>query len=238
MANCHQELNTQIKGLQARLSQVEDNITNHFVGVSTAIMGLLANPLTAGSVASVAGIYNLVPAGMAALQQLVKQIGALDPKKIMMEGAVGMLDSMETELAALASMIEDAAADILTAAEAAAEAAVDAVTAAVEGAANMLVDLPVAVATEALNLTDALVGGVLSEIESATNALHSAMSEIGGIPEHIATALSAVSTTKLTADTAKVALDKASVLGVNAKGFFGAQQDISKCKSSSVVISR
>jgi len=222
MSNCGQEYNSQLKGIQARLSQAENNITNHFVGVSTAVMGLLANPLTAGSVAALSGIYNLVPAGLQALQNLISEIGALDPKKIMMEAAVALMDNMEAELGALADMAMNAAQAIIDNAIAAVENAITTAT-------DLIAALPAAVANEAIALTDALASGVLSEIEAATNTLHAAMAGIGGIPVALANALSTVHATTIASDAAKN-------LGVSTNTFFKAQQNVSKCKSGSMHI--
>ena len=107
--NCTEELNRQIQGLSARLSQAENNITSHYYGISMAIQGLAANPLTAGSVASVAGIYNLVPAGFEMLQQLISNINPADFKKMMMAMAAGLIDTMSAELDAMADMMIDQA---------------------------------------------------------------------------------------------------------------------------------
>lgn len=107
--NCNLELNKQIQGLSARLSQAEDNLTNHFYGISLAIQGLAANPLTAGSVASVTGIYNLLPTGFETLQNLISNVSPTDFKKYMMGMASGLLGNMEAQLT---SMVSTAFSDI------------------------------------------------------------------------------------------------------------------------------
>lgn len=99
--NCNLELNKQIQGIMARLSQAENNITSHYYGISMAIQGLLANDLTAGSVAALAPIYNLLPEGFTALQNLILNVNPADFKKLMMTMASSMLGAMEGELEGL-----------------------------------------------------------------------------------------------------------------------------------------
>lgn len=114
--NCKQELNKQLQGLSARLSQAENNITSQFYATSMAIQGLLANPLTAGSVSPVAVIYNLTDVGFKALQGLISQLSPANFKKHMMAMAVGLLDGMALELESVASLalqtIEDSIASV------------------------------------------------------------------------------------------------------------------------------
>ena len=86
---CHSELNTQLKGLQARLQQAEDDLNAHYAGISQLALSLAANPFTAGSAAATAAIYNLNPIGMKILRALLK---ALIPKEL--QNAMRMLTIM------------------------------------------------------------------------------------------------------------------------------------------------
>jgi hypothetical protein len=147
--NCDLELNKQIQGLQARLSQAENNITSHFYGISMAIQGLAANPLTAGSVASVTGIYNLVPSGFQLLQNLIMELNPVDFKNYMMTMAASLMGNMAAELDTLVDTAFSTLDETI--------AAVDATIVALEDS--------VASATTALN--DAIAGGVPEDIADA-----------------------------------------------------------------------
>ena len=61
---CKDELNSQLKGLQARITQAENDINAHYAGISQLTLALAANPFTAASAAASALIYNLNPIGM------------------------------------------------------------------------------------------------------------------------------------------------------------------------------
>ena len=76
---CKHELNGQLKGLQARITQLEDDINAHYVGISQLTLALAANPFTAASAAASALIYNLNPLGMKLLRSLLQ---ALIPKEL------------------------------------------------------------------------------------------------------------------------------------------------------------
>jgi hypothetical protein len=73
------ELNSQIKGLQSRITQLEDDINAHYSGISQLVLSLSANPFTSASVAASAVIYNLQPMGMKLLRSLLQ---ALIPKEL------------------------------------------------------------------------------------------------------------------------------------------------------------
>ncbi len=126
--NCDLELNKQIQGLQARLSQAENNITSHFYGISMAIQGLAANPLTAGSVASVSGIYNLVPSGFQLLQNLIMELNPVDFKNYMMTMAASLMGNMAAELDTLVDTAFSTLNETISAVEATIVALEDTVT--------------------------------------------------------------------------------------------------------------
>jgi prefoldin subunit 5 len=97
---CSSELNRQIQGLQARLSQAENNITAHYKGISMLVAALAETPAAAAA-AVMAPFYSGFEAGFMLVQKLVD---ALDPaafKALMMEMALGLVDGMAAELEAL-----------------------------------------------------------------------------------------------------------------------------------------
>lgn len=83
---CKSELNSQLKGLQARISQAENDINSHYAGISQLVLSLSANPFTSASAAASAVIYNLNPIGMKILRAL---LNALIPKEL--QNAMRML---------------------------------------------------------------------------------------------------------------------------------------------------
>lgn len=68
---CYDELNKQIKSLQSRITQAEDDINAHYVGLSQLVTDLLADPFTSGPAAASAVIYNFSPVGMKLLRELL-----------------------------------------------------------------------------------------------------------------------------------------------------------------------
>lgn len=151
--NCSLELNKQIQGLQARLSQAENNITSHYYGISMAIQGLAANPLTSGSVASVSGIYNLLPSGFELLQNLIMQLNPVDFKKFMMNMAASLMGTMEGELVALV------------------DASFASLNGMIAGVEATIVGLEASVASATTALNNAIASGVPSAIASAQATL-------------------------------------------------------------------
>ena len=69
---CQNELNSQLKALQARVTQTEDDIMAHYVGLSQLSTALAANPYTAGSAAMSALVYNFQPTGMKLMRSLLE----------------------------------------------------------------------------------------------------------------------------------------------------------------------
>lgn len=147
---CHSELNSQIKGLQARIEQAEHDINAHYVGISQLAMSLAANPFTAGSAAMTAAIYNLQPIGMHILRALLH---ALIPKEI--ENTMRMM----TMLSAVS--IDDLA-----------EGIVDSAAAQVVGAVNQGIDMITQTAlgelasiqNELNNLVPSIANGIVSQL--------------------------------------------------------------------------
>ena len=147
---CHNELNTQIKGLQARLQQAEDDINAHYTGISQLAMSLAANPFTAGSAAATAAIYNLNPIGMKILRAL---LNALIPKEV--QNTMRMMTMLS------ASSIDDLA-----------EGIVDSAAAQVVGAVNVGID---AVTQQALDNMSAIQNELNNLVPNAANQVVNAL---------------------------------------------------------------
>lgn len=161
--NCNLELNKQIQGLQARLSQAENNITSHFYATSLAIQGLFVNPLTTASVASVSQIYNMMPQGFTLLQNIISELNPVDFKKLMMSMASSLLGQMEGELS---SMVETAFSDI------------SGMIGSVEGViTGVLSDITAAESA----LEAAIAGGIQSEIDAARSVLNGLNSKLASL---------------------------------------------------------
>lgn len=103
---CEHELNEQIKGLQARLSQAENNITSHFYATSMLVQGLLSSP-AASAAAIVEDIYNLLPTGFELMQKLIDLVDPGTFKEMMMAMASQVLDGMVAELEGMVTGVVD-----------------------------------------------------------------------------------------------------------------------------------
>jgi hypothetical protein len=161
--NCNLELNKQLQGVMARVSHLENNTISHFYAMSMAIQGLFANPLTTASVASVAGIFNLLPTGFQLLQNLIAELNPADFKKLMMSMAAGLLGEMEAELVGL---VNTAFADI------------NAMITSIEGVIVGVED-EITAATTALDA--AIHGGIQAEIDAATATLNGLNGKLAGL---------------------------------------------------------
>jgi hypothetical protein len=149
-------MNRQIQGLQARLSQAENNITSHFYATSMLVQSLSANPLTSGSAAVVAGIYNLIPNGFDLMQKLIAHVSPIDFKALMMINAGDLIAGMSAELDGLVSVV------------------VSNVESQIEMVAAQVVAAGDALATATLDMTTAVAGGIQSEIDAAGATLQQA----------------------------------------------------------------
>lgn len=124
--SCQDELNSQIKGLQSRLSQAESDINSHYAGISQLVLALAANPFTAASAAASAVIYNLNPIGMKLLRALLQ---SLIPKELQnMMRMLTMLSASSIDQLA-EGIVDSAAAQVV----AAVNNGIDAVSAAAIG---------------------------------------------------------------------------------------------------------
>ena len=147
---CHSELNTQLKGLQARITQAEDDLNAHYAGISQLALSLAANPFTAGSAAATAAIYNLNPIGMKILRGL---LSALIPKEL--QNTMRMLTMLS------AASIDDLA-----------EGIVDSAAAQVVGAVNSGID---AITATAIGEMAAVQNELNSLVPNAVNGIVNAL---------------------------------------------------------------
>lgn len=181
-SNCSHELNKQIQGLQARLSQAENNIHAQFIGTSQLVAALAGTPAAAAAVI-MGPIYNLEATGFALMQKLKDLIPTIDTKKLMMEMASSLIDSMAAELDALLEAVEasllaavNAALDSLNAAISVVTDAQDALTAAIEGG-NALA---IAAAEDALDSANSAKNAAQSLFDGAEDALATASNFMKG----------------------------------------------------------
>ena len=162
-SNCSQEMNKQMQGIMARLSQAENNITNHYTGMSMLVQSMNLNPFTAGSSAVVSSIYNLGPAGMAALQGLIDSINPLDFKLHMMDFAMNLIPNMSLELDSLLASVENMILNQINSMVNTLIAAAEAQIIAVE------------------NLAIAIASGIQAEIDAAGAALQNAANLVNSL---------------------------------------------------------
>jgi hypothetical protein len=95
--SCNSELNRQLQGLMARVSQCENNITAHYKGISMLVAALADTPAAAAA-ALMAPFYSGFEAGFALVQKLVEQLDPAVFKEMMFEMALGLVDGMAAEL--------------------------------------------------------------------------------------------------------------------------------------------
>lgn len=143
MANCKGECNKQLQGLAARLSHAEDNITNHFMGVSTLVAGLAANPLTIGSVTALLPTYNSLPSGMELLQLLkdaLPDIDTITMKKLMLSASEAAMDTLAATMDEVGAAMIATAAAAVTAAEGVVTSTADSLAAAIQSGNQIAID--------------------------------------------------------------------------------------------------
>ena len=158
MGGCKDELNGQLKGLQARITQLEDDVNAHYAGISQLTLALAANPFTAASAATSALFYNLNPLGMKLLRSLLK---ALIPKE---------LQKMMRLLTILsASSIDDLAEGIADAAMAQAVGAINASIDAITGTALAEIN---AIQQELNDLIPNIENGIVSMATMYLSLIH------------------------------------------------------------------
>ncbi|MCU0734521.1 MAG: hypothetical protein MUF20_03210 [Methylotetracoccus sp.] len=101
---CLKEMNKQLQGLQARVTQAENDIVAHYQGIS-ALVAALADTPAAAAAAAVSAFYNFEALGFKVLQALVNAIPILDFKELQLELANGLIGFMQAQLVALTDRV-------------------------------------------------------------------------------------------------------------------------------------
>ncbi|CAB4126663.1 hypothetical protein UFOVP84_12 [uncultured Caudovirales phage] len=132
MANCKGECNKQLQGLASRVAQAEDNVANHFKGISDLVENMSTNIFTMPSALASLPIYNGLPGGMEILQALKNMIPDPDMmRQLMLAQAEGLADTLAATMDSIgAAMIAQATAAV-SAAEAVVVTAEDTLAAAI-----------------------------------------------------------------------------------------------------------
>lgn len=167
MSNCQSGANSQLKALQARMDRIDDDLMAHYAGISQMVIGLAANPLTAGSVAKLLPIYNLTSAGQTLIKQLTGMLPGVETfKSLQHMEAAGLIENMGSRIATQAATAAAHAAEqsvqAATAQAAATVALAQAVKDGITGASLAPFQEAVATTTAALNQAQ----GAISVIES------------------------------------------------------------------------
>ena len=137
--NCSTELNKQLQGLQARLSQAENNLTATYIGISQLVTALAATPASAAA-AVMSPIYNLSATGFDLQQKLISLLSPVEIKKLMMNMASGLIDTMGAELDSVMAGMVAAAEESVVSATANVLAAEEALAAAILGGVQGTID--------------------------------------------------------------------------------------------------
>lgn len=141
MANCKGECNKQLQGLVARVAQAEDNVANHFKGVSDLVKNMSSNIFTMPSALPSLPTYNGLPGGMEILQTLKDMIPNPDlMRQLMLAKAELLMSTLADTMDSIgAAMIAQATAAV-TAAEEVVTATADSLAAAIESGNQVAID--------------------------------------------------------------------------------------------------
>lgn len=163
MANCKGECNKQLQGLIARVAQAEDNVANHFKGVSDLVHNMSLNIFTAPSALPSLPIYNGLPGGMEILQTLKDMLPDPDMmRQLMLAKAELLMDTLAATMDQIgASMIAQATA-MVAAAEATVTSATDTLAAAITAGEQA----PIDAANAALSLAQDTFNSASASLES------------------------------------------------------------------------
>jgi hypothetical protein len=158
MANCKGECNKQLQGLVSRVAQAEDNVANHFKGVSDLVQHMSTNIFTMPSALPSLPIYNGLPGGMEILQTLKDMIPDPDlMRQLMLVKAELLRDTLAATMDSIgAAMIAQATAAV-DAAEGVVTSTADSLTAAIATGNQVAIDAAQAAHNLAnINLSSAL----------------------------------------------------------------------------------
>lgn len=141
MANCKGECNKQLQGLVARVAQAEDNVANHFKGISDLVQNMSSNIFTMPSALPSLPTYNGLPGGMEILQTLKDMLPDPDlMRQLMLAKAELLLDTLAATMDQIGgAMIAQATAAVATA-ESLVTSTTDALAAAIETGNQVTID--------------------------------------------------------------------------------------------------
>lgn len=165
MANCKGECNKQMQGLVARIAQAEDNVANHFKGISDLVERMSTNIFTMASALPSLPTYNGLPSGMELLQTLKDLLPDPDMmRQLMLAKAELLMDTLAATMDQIgAAMIAQA-----TAAVTLAESTVLAATDTLEAALLAGEQAPIDAANAAKDLADSALGTAKASFESVS----------------------------------------------------------------------
>lgn len=105
-AEVDNNLNTQLKAIQARIDRIDDDFIANYAGISELVAGLAANPITAGSVAKSLKTYNFSATGQKLQKALLGLIPGVDTFRSLQNlDTAGMLDKLGSRLEAQADQM-------------------------------------------------------------------------------------------------------------------------------------
>lgn len=154
---CTKELNKQLKVLQARVTQTENDIIAHHQGISTLVRGLLGTPAAAAATL-VLPFYNFIPNSFNVLQKLIEYLPSPIEmfKKFTFEMAMESIDSMVDILEKIVGQVIPSL-----------QAAVDALVGQIEGIEGQIHALE----RQLLSAPAGAVAGIQSQIDALTGQL-------------------------------------------------------------------
>jgi hypothetical protein len=118
MANCKGECNKQMQGLVARVAQAEDNVANHFKGISDLVQNMSTNIFTMPSALPSLPTYNGLPGGMEILQTLKDLLPDPDMmRQLMLAKAELLMDTLAATMDEIGAAMIATATAAVTAAE-------------------------------------------------------------------------------------------------------------------------
>jgi hypothetical protein len=141
MANCKGECNKQMQGLIARVAQAEDNVANHFKGVSDLVQQMSTNIFTMPSALPSLPIYNGLPGGMEILQTLKDMLPDPDlMRQLMLAKAELLMDTLAATMDQIGGAMIAQATDLVSTAEGLVTSTADSLAAAIQSGDQMAID--------------------------------------------------------------------------------------------------
>lgn len=174
---CEREANRQLQGLQARLTQVEDDLANTYTALSAMALQMSLVPTTSAVGLPFKAIFTGVPGGLQALQKTLSELtipgiqipSVDDMKKLALEAAMVLVDSMAAQMIALTTSLVDQAVASVEAAAASVIAAEQALEAAILAG----VEAPILAAQAALDVANGTLDAANTLLENTSSLLTS-----------------------------------------------------------------